>query len=89
MQRRFLLISALAGAACLAPSPAPLRADDGKRDGKASAALPAGVISPPTWLTLEAPDVRARRPFGPSAAFARYLLDRDAAPPKAGDEVVG
>ncbi|MCE9636328.1 MAG: prolyl oligopeptidase family serine peptidase [Planctomycetes bacterium] len=93
MQRRFLLISALAGSACLSASSVPLRADDGKSEGNGAVAAPPappeGVIFPATWLTLEAPDVRARRPFGPSAAFARYLLDRDAPPPKAGDEVVG
>jgi len=41
------------------------------------------------WLVLPAVDVAARRTLKPDAVFARYLLDRAAAPPKEGEEIVG
>lgn len=41
------------------------------------------------WLVLAPVDVVARRPLRPDAVLAKHLLDRAAAPPKAGDEVTG
>jgi len=57
--------------------------------------LLAGLLSaappepPKTWLVLESVDRRGRRPFNPDGVFARYLLERRAAPPKEGEEVAG
>jgi poly(3-hydroxybutyrate) depolymerase len=41
------------------------------------------------WLALAPVDVAARRTLKPDAVFAKYLLDRTAAPPKEGEEIVG
>jgi len=41
------------------------------------------------WLALAPADVAARRTLKPDAVFARYLLDRTAAPPKESEEIVG
>lgn len=46
-------------------------------------------LVPARWLVLESPDLRVRRPVGPSAVFERHLLRRDAAPPKEGDALTG
>ena len=54
------------------------------------AAAAAAQPAPPShWLVIERTDVRGRRPFNPDAVFHRYLLDRDAAPPREGDTVKG
>src|SRR5436190_335978 len=41
------------------------------------------------WLVLAPVDVAARRPLRPDAVFAKHLLDRAAAAPKEGEEIVG
>jgi len=47
------------------------------------------VIVPRKWLAIKAVDRRGRRPFRPDAVFAKHLLERDAAPPEAGQTLVG
>jgi prolyl oligopeptidase family protein len=42
-----------------------------------------------SWLTLPAVDARGRRPFRPDAVLARYLIDEESAPPRAGESVKG
>lgn len=49
----------------------------------------AGVLRPARWLTLEAVDETGRRPFRPDAVVARFLLDPSAAPPRAGETLIG
>jgi pimeloyl-ACP methyl ester carboxylesterase len=41
------------------------------------------------WLVIAPVDVSARRPLRPDAVFAKHLLDRASAVPKAGEEIVG
>ena len=87
------LISAALLAAIVTAGSVPARAQDAPGDAPtaAPAAEPLATVRivPSQWLLLESPDLRVRRPFGPSAQFARYLLDRDAAPPHEGDELTG
>jgi pimeloyl-ACP methyl ester carboxylesterase len=48
------------------------------------------VPAPPTrWLVLGGADARARRPFNPSAHFARHLIRRDSPPPEEGQTLKG
>lgn len=44
---------------------------------------------PRQWLVIGSVDTRGRRPVRPDAAFARYLLDRDAPPPVEGARLTG
>ena len=54
----------------------------------AAGAVPA-VPAVRRWLALDAVDARARVPFNANVPFRRYLLDRAASPPQAGDRVEG
>jgi len=47
------------------------------------------LTPPSSWLVLEPTGPRGRTPFNPDPAFARYLLDRDAAPPFEGETIAG
>jgi len=46
-------------------------------------------VVPRDWLVIAPVDRRGRRPFRPDAVFAAHLLDPEAAPPSAGDPLVG
>ncbi|MGQ0614164.1 MAG: prolyl oligopeptidase family serine peptidase, partial [Planctomycetaceae bacterium] len=50
---------------------------------------PIPLAPPSSWLALEPTGPRGRTPFNPDPAFARYLLDRDAAPPFEGETIAG
>ncbi len=41
------------------------------------------------WLVIEPVDRRTRHPFNPGALLARYIVPRDAAPPREGEAVRG
>ncbi len=53
------------------------------------AAKPERLTAPQEWLVLAPVDARGRQPFNPDAVFLRYLLDRSAPPPRAGESVQG
>lgn len=48
-----------------------------------------GLQAPSRWLVIDRVDARGRRPFRPDAVFDRYLLDRTAPAPSAGERVSG
>mgnify|MGYP002623732475 FL=1 len=53
-------------------------------------AAAAGAVEPPReWLLLAPIDARGRQPFNPDRVFLRHLLDRDAPPPREGEELGG
>lgn len=54
-----------------------------------TAAAPPDRLMVKSWLVLGATDRSGRRPFNPSAPFARYLLAPDAPPPAEGEEITG
>lgn len=47
----------------------------------------AEIAAPRDWLVIAAPDKRGRRPFNPDRVFERYLLDRAARAPRAGETI--
>ena len=66
----------------------------GATQARAQEASPAApgepwVVTPSEWLVLDSVDGRGRRPLRPDAVFARYLLQRDAAPPAQGETLSG
>ena len=46
-------------------------------------------LTPASWLVIEPVDAHERVPFEPDPVFHRYVLRRDAAPPRAGQRIQG
>ena len=87
---------ALLAAACATDRPAPQATAEpaaSAPDAAAPLATPGAelpeTIVPGPWLLLPPVDKRGRRPFRADAVFARHLLDPEAPPPRAGDELTG
>jgi dienelactone hydrolase len=71
------------------PEQAPAQAVSDETAGTADApGLPEEIL-PGEWLVLAPVDGRGRRPFRPDAVMRRYIIDPEAAAPRAGEEVTG